>query len=78
MREYHNARGDGRVFNFDLLDADGGEIRVVGFNDTAVKFYDLVEVGAVYTLSKGSLKPKQAVGPLKLFLPVYASMTRPV
>ena len=30
---YSNARGEGRFFSFDLLDAQGGEIRVVGWND---------------------------------------------
>lgn len=61
MRHYHNARGDGKLFNFDMLDATGGEIRAVAFNDTADKFFDIVEPGHVYTVSKGSLKPKRAV-----------------
>lgn len=26
LRRYNNARGDGKVFSFDLLDSDGGEI----------------------------------------------------
>jgi len=60
MRHYHNARGDGKLFNFDMLDATGGEIRAVAFNDTADKFFDIVEPGHVYTVSKGSLKPKRA------------------
>lgn len=30
---YTNARGEGRFFSFDLLDAQGGEIRAVGWND---------------------------------------------
>ncbi|KAJ0515645.1 putative replication protein A, OB [Helianthus annuus] len=28
LRRYNNAKGDGKVFSFDLLDSDGGEIRV--------------------------------------------------
>ena len=30
---YTNARGEGKFFSFDLLDAQGGEIRVVCWND---------------------------------------------
>jgi replication factor A1 len=30
---FHNARGDGKVFSFDLLDADNGEIRATYFNN---------------------------------------------
>lgn len=29
LRRYNNARGDGNIFLFDLLDSDGGEIRVL-------------------------------------------------
>ncbi|KAL6570291.1 Replication protein A 70 kDa DNA-binding subunit A [Orobanche minor] len=28
LRHYNNAKGEGKVFSFDLLDSDGGEIRV--------------------------------------------------
>jgi ssDNA-binding replication factor A large subunit len=33
IRRYSNARGEGKFFSFDLLDAAGGEIRVVCWND---------------------------------------------
>lgn len=59
LRRYNNARGDGKVFSFDLLDSDGGEIRVTCFNAVVDRFYDVVEVGKVYLISKGSLKPAQ-------------------
>ncbi|KAH6828523.1 replication protein A 1A [Perilla frutescens var. hirtella] len=59
LRRYNNARGDGKVFSFDLLDSDGGEIRVTCFNAVADRFYDTIEVGKVYVISKGSLKPAQ-------------------
>lgn len=59
LRRYNNARGDGKVFSFDLLDSEGGEIRVTCFNAVVDKFYDLVEVGKVYMVSRGSLKPAQ-------------------
>lgn len=59
LRRYNNARGDGKVFSFDLLDSDGGEIRVTCFNAVVDRFYDTIEVGKVYMISKGSLKPAQ-------------------
>ncbi|MED6156125.1 Replication protein A 70 kDa DNA-binding subunit A [Stylosanthes scabra] len=59
LRRYNNARGDGKVFSFDLLDSEGGEIRVTCFNAVVDQFYDAIEVGRVYMISKGSLKPAQ-------------------
>lgn len=59
LRRYNNARGDGKVFSFDLLDSDGGEIRVTCFNAVVDRFYNIIEVGKVYVISKGSLKPAQ-------------------
>jgi len=59
IRRYSNARGEGKFFSFDLLDADGGEIRAVGWNDQCDRFFDQVEVGQVYLLSKASLKNKR-------------------
>ncbi|KAK1417422.1 hypothetical protein QVD17_26549 [Tagetes erecta] len=57
LRRYNNAKGDGKVFSFDLLDLDKGEIRVTCFNTVVDRFYDTIEVGKVYIISKGSLKP---------------------
>ncbi|KAI3410646.1 Replication protein A subunit, partial [Psidium guajava] len=59
LRRYNNARGDGKVFSFDLLDSDGGEIRVTCFNAVVDRFFDIIEIGKVYLISKGSLKPAQ-------------------
>nr|XP_004239312.1 replication protein A 70 kDa DNA-binding subunit A [Solanum lycopersicum] len=59
LRRYNNSRGDGKVFFFDLLDSDGGEIRVTCFNAVVDRFYDKIEAGKVYMISKGSLKPAQ-------------------
>ncbi|CAM8946698.1 unnamed protein product [Rhodiola kirilowii] len=59
LRHYNNARGDGKVFSFDLLDSDGGEIRVTCFNAVADQFYNTIEPGRVYVISKGILKPAQ-------------------
>ncbi|KAL1225986.1 Replication protein A 70 kDa DNA-binding subunit C [Cardamine amara subsp. amara] len=57
LRRFSNTRGEGKVFSFDLLDADGGEIRVTCFNDVVDQFFDLIVVGNVYLISRGSLKP---------------------
>lgn len=59
LRHYNNPRGEGRVFSFDLLDSDGGEIRVTCFNAVADQFYSQIEAGKVYLISRGSLKPAQ-------------------
>lgn len=59
LRHYNNQRGDGKVFHFDLLDSDGGEIRVTCFNAVADQFYHQVEAGKIYLVSRGSLKPAQ-------------------
>ncbi|KAG6596695.1 replication protein A 70 kDa DNA-binding subunit A [Cucurbita moschata] len=59
LRHYNNPRGDGKVFSFDLLDAHRGEIRVTCFNMVADQFYNQIEPGKVYFISKGSLKPAQ-------------------
>lgn len=57
VRRYHNAKGDGKVFSFDMLDSDGGEIRATCFNALVDRFYETVEVGKVYVVSRGNLKP---------------------
>ncbi|TYG42258.1 hypothetical protein ES288_D12G242000v1 [Gossypium darwinii] len=59
LRRYNNARGEGKVFSFDLLDSDGGEIRVTCFNAVVDQFYNQIETGKIYLISRGSLKPAQ-------------------
>ncbi|GER57613.1 replication protein A 70 kDa DNA-binding subunit [Striga asiatica] len=59
LRLYNNAKGDGKVFSFDLLDSDGGEIRATCFNAVADQFYGQIEPGRVYMVSRGTLKPAQ-------------------
>ena len=55
IRSYHNARGDGKVLNVDLLDAEGGEIKAVCFNDTAERFSQVFQAGRVYDIQKGQI-----------------------
>ncbi|KAI3812507.1 hypothetical protein L1987_17217 [Smallanthus sonchifolius] len=59
LRHYNNAKGDGKVFSFDLLDSNGGEIRATCFNAVADQFYDQIGAGKVYFISKGNIKPAQ-------------------
>ncbi|XP_062223277.1 replication protein A 70 kDa DNA-binding subunit C-like [Phragmites australis] len=59
LRYYTNSKGPGKVFSFDLLDAQGGEIRATCFNLAVDQFYDLIEVDKVYLISRGNLKPAE-------------------
>lgn len=59
LRHYNNPRGDGKVFSFDLLDSEGGEIRVTCFNAVADQFYHQIEPGKIYMVSRETLKPAQ-------------------
>ena len=56
IREWSNSRGQGRLFNVDLID-ESGEIRATCFTDLVNKFYPLLEQNKVYYISKGSLRP---------------------
>ena len=72
MRRWSNAKGEGKFFTVDLLDGQDGEIRAIAFNDQADQFYDLLEPGRVFTISKASLKPKKP-GSVSIFpLPEHA------
>ncbi|XP_062499308.1 replication protein A 70 kDa DNA-binding subunit-like [Corticium candelabrum] len=55
VRTWNNSRGDGKVFSVDLLD-ESDEIRATAFNELVDKFYDLLEKGKVYYISRGSIK----------------------
>lgn len=56
MRNYKNAKGEGKVFSFDVVDSYGGEIQVTCFNATADKFCNMIEAGRVYLISSGTVK----------------------
>lgn len=47
LRELKTARGDMRVFNFEITDKDGGCIRVAAFNEIADKYYSIIQKGVV-------------------------------
>lgn len=54
LRTYSNAKGEGKLFNFDMCD-ESGEIRATAFNQQADKFYDMIEIDKVYYISKCKL-----------------------
>eukprot|EP00301_Raphidiophrys_heterophryoidea_P021947 c6220_g1_i1.p1 GENE.c6220_g1_i1~~c6220_g1_i1.p1 ORF type:complete len:492 (-),score=113.07 c6220_g1_i1:188-1495(-) len=56
IKTYSNQRGDGKLFSFDLLDNQGGEIKVTSFNAECDRFFPIVQEGAVYKVSRGSIK----------------------
>jgi len=56
IRRWSNARGEGHLFSFDLVDGSG-EIRATAFKEQCDKFYNLCEVGKVFLINNCSLKP---------------------
>lgn len=44
------------MINFDLIDAQGGQIRASAFNATADRLDGMMRVGAVYTIQRGVIK----------------------
>ncbi|XP_017073556.1 replication protein A 70 kDa DNA-binding subunit [Drosophila eugracilis] len=56
IRTWSNARGEGKLFSFDLMD-ESGEIRATAFKEQCDKYFDLIQVDSVYYISKCQLKP---------------------
>ncbi|XP_055851551.1 replication protein A 70 kDa DNA-binding subunit [Episyrphus balteatus] len=56
IRTWSNAKGEGKLFNMDLLD-ESGEIRATAFKEQCDRYYDMIEVDKVYFFSKCQLKP---------------------
>lgn len=56
IRTWSNSRGEGRVLNVDLVD-ETGEIRACAFNEVADKMQAQLEMGQVYYISRGRLRP---------------------
>jgi replication factor A1 len=49
IKEWHNQRGQGRLFTVHFLD-ETGEIRATGFNDQVDAFYDQLKEGNVFSI----------------------------
>jgi replication factor A1 len=56
IRTWSNAKGEGSLFSIDLLDSSGLDVRATLFKEAVDKFYNILEVGKVYTLTGGRLK----------------------
>ncbi|XP_014209372.1 replication protein A 70 kDa DNA-binding subunit-like [Copidosoma floridanum] len=56
IRTWSNSRGEGKLFSMDLLD-ESGEIRCTAFREQCDQFYDMIEIGEVYYISRCMLKP---------------------
>eukprot|EP00934_Nitzschia_sp_Nitz4_P006910 Nitzschia sp. Nitz4//scaffold36_size144017//30182//32050//NITZ4_003070-RA/size144017-processed-gene-0.222-mRNA-1//1//CDS//3329549408//6900//frame0 len=56
IRTWSNAKGEGSLFSMELLDSSGMDIRATLFKEAVDKFYNMLQVGSVYTISKGRLK----------------------
>lgn len=51
MKTWQNARGEGKLFNVTFMD-ETGEIRATAFKDEANKYFDVLQEGKVYYVSK--------------------------
>ncbi|KAJ9093583.1 hypothetical protein QFC19_008312 [Naganishia cerealis] len=51
IRHYSNQRGEGKLFNVTLMD-ETGEIRATGFNEAVDNFYETLQEGKVYFVSR--------------------------
>jgi len=56
IREWDKNGSKGKLFSVDLVD-DSSEIKATGFQDSVDKFYSLLEVGKIYVISRGSIRP---------------------
>eukprot|EP01097_Dermamoeba_algensis_P005762 TRINITY_DN3638_c0_g1_i1.p1 TRINITY_DN3638_c0_g1~~TRINITY_DN3638_c0_g1_i1.p1 ORF type:complete len:492 (-),score=113.55 TRINITY_DN3638_c0_g1_i1:586-2061(-) len=56
IKKWNNAKSSGKLFNVDLVDEHGGEIRATAFQDAVDALYNLLEPGNVYFISKAHLK----------------------
>lgn len=55
IREYNNAKGGGKLFNFTMADKSG-EIKITAFNADCERVYAYVEPNKVYMLGRASVK----------------------
>ncbi|KAM3162701.1 Replication protein A subunit [Lachancea thermotolerans] len=58
IKTWSNQRGEGKLFNVNLLD-NSGEIRATTFSENVDKFYNLLQEGKVYYVSKARIQPSK-------------------
>ncbi|RSH89319.1 Replication factor A protein 1 [Saitozyma podzolica] len=51
IKHWSNQRGEGKLFSVTFMD-ETGEIRATGFNDAVDRFYELLQEGKVYFVSR--------------------------
>eukprot|EP00420_Gonyaulax_spinifera_P033366 CAMPEP_0197877562 /NCGR_PEP_ID=MMETSP1439-20131203/6215_1 /TAXON_ID=66791 /ORGANISM="Gonyaulax spinifera, Strain CCMP409" /LENGTH=502 /DNA_ID=CAMNT_0043496919 /DNA_START=60 /DNA_END=1566 /DNA_ORIENTATION=+ len=56
LRTFTKGAGNGKVFHVHVLDVHGGEIRASFFNDSADKFFPMLQTGKCYTFSRGTVR----------------------
>jgi len=60
VKEWNNARGQGKLFSCTLLDSSETDIKATFFKEAVDAFYNLLDEGEVYTFSGGRLKVANA------------------
>ncbi|CEP24825.1 unnamed protein product [Cyberlindnera jadinii] len=58
MRTWSNQKGEGRLFSVNFMDQTD-EIRASAFNEVADKFYNFLQEGKVYYVSKARIQPSK-------------------
>ncbi|KAH9297067.1 hypothetical protein KI387_028749, partial [Taxus chinensis] len=56
IHNYSNAKGEGQILNFNVIDTLGDDINVTCFGKAADFYHEKIQEGTVYTISKGTLK----------------------
>lgn len=56
MRSWNNPKGQGDLFNVDLIDRGDCQINATFFNEGARKYHQILEEGKVYKMSGGQIK----------------------
>ena len=57
VRTFRNAKGEGKVMTVELVDEAGTAIQATVWKDAIDKYDAMLEVGKVYYVAKGSLRP---------------------
>ena len=57
IRPFNNARGPGKLFSMDLMDAEGSFVRAACFNAAADKYFSLIQIKKTYEISGAAVKP---------------------
>lgn len=55
IRRFTNQKGEGKVFNFEISDGTA-QVKIICFSDCVDIFFPIVEVGKVYSITKGTVK----------------------